>query len=87
MQTQGLKNVTFNHKFGQGWRLLMKGWKAKRAESRCPYNEALQILYYPEHSDHMTSPGRNATKMPRVGVVGSDAHAKTNSLIVVHIPQ
>jgi hypothetical protein len=32
-----------------------------------------------------TSPVRNATKMPRGGVVGSDANAKTNSLIVIGI--
>jgi hypothetical protein len=65
----------------------MKGWKAERAESRCPQNKALQFLYYPEHSDHMTSPRRNATKMPCAGVVSSDAYVKMNSLIVVHIPQ
>ncbi len=44
-----------------------------------------QFLYYPENSDQLTSPVRNATKMPRGGAVCSDANAKMNSQIVIRI--
>jgi hypothetical protein len=50
-------------------------------------NQVLHILYYPEHSDYLTFPTRNATNSHAWGTVSLYAYANLNSLIVVEPPQ